>query len=106
MAFVTVPLGGGLGHCVEHLKSAGTQKRDLQVKSLNSLDITGRCARSNSQRNSKLIKNSYELYKRQRNICTSLRRKAIKTFFDKKSESENQREFWDTYQGKVRKLMT
>ena len=40
---------------------------------------------------------NYELYKRQRNICTSLRRKAIKTFFDKKSESENPREFWDTY---------
>ena len=59
MAFVTVPLGGGLGHCVEHLKSAGTQKRDLQVKSLNSLDIIGRCAQSNSQRNSKLIKNRF-----------------------------------------------
>ena len=40
---------------------------------------------------------NHELYKRQRNICTSLRRKAIKTFFDKKSESENPREFWDTY---------
>ena len=40
---------------------------------------------------------NYELYKRQRNICTSLRRKAIKTFFDKKSESENPREFWNTY---------
>ena len=40
---------------------------------------------------------NYELYKRQGNICTSLRRKAIKTFFDKKSESENPREFWDTY---------
>ena len=40
---------------------------------------------------------NYELYKRQRNICTSLRRKAIKTFFDNKSESENPREFWDTY---------
>ncbi|PFX12937.1 hypothetical protein AWC38_SpisGene23032 [Stylophora pistillata] len=30
---------------------------------------------------------NYELYKRQRNICTSLRRKAIKTFFDKKKDS-------------------
>jgi len=42
---------------------------------------------------------NYELYKRQRNKCTSLRWKAIKEHFKKKSESEreNLREFWDTY---------
>ena len=42
---------------------------------------------------------NYELYKRQRNKCTSLRRKAIKEHFKKKSERgrENPREFWHTY---------
>ena len=42
---------------------------------------------------------NYELYRRQRNKCASLRRKAIKEHFKKKSESgrENPREFWDTY---------
>ena len=42
---------------------------------------------------------NYELYKRQRNKCTSLRRKAIKEPFKKKSESgrENPREFWHTF---------
>lgn len=32
---------------------------------------------------------NYETYKKQRNLCTSLRRKAIKGYFEKKSESEN-----------------
>ena len=37
-------------------------------------------------------------YKIQRNICTSLRRKAIKENFVKKlSEPENRREFWNAY---------
>ena len=42
---------------------------------------------------------NYKLYKRQRNKCTSLRRKAIKKHFIKKLESgrENPREFWHTY---------
>ena len=41
---------------------------------------------------------NYEQYKRQRNKCTSLRRKAIREHFRRKSsESENPREFWSAY---------
>ena len=41
---------------------------------------------------------NYEQYKIQRNKCTSLRRKAIKQYFLKKStSSENPREFWKAY---------
>ena len=41
---------------------------------------------------------NYNQYKIQRNICTSLRRKAIKDHFVKKSsEPENPREFWNAY---------
>ena len=41
---------------------------------------------------------NYDHYKIQRNICTSLRRKAIKEHFMKKSsEPENPREFWNAY---------
>ena len=42
---------------------------------------------------------NYAAYKSQRNICTSLRREAIKDYFRKKSEEINQnpRQFWDTY---------
>ena len=38
-------------------------------------------------------------YKYQRNICTSLRRRAIKTYFRKISDEMNQdpRQFWNTY---------
>ena len=42
---------------------------------------------------------NYDHYKIQRNICTSLRRKAKKEHFVKKSfEPENPREFWNAYQ--------
>ena len=42
---------------------------------------------------------NYDHYKIQRNICTSLRRKAIKEHFVKKpSEPENPWEFWNAYQ--------
>ena len=41
---------------------------------------------------------NYEQYKRQRNKCTSLRRKAIREQFRRKSsEPENTREFWSAY---------
>ncbi|RMX36737.1 hypothetical protein pdam_00023181 [Pocillopora damicornis] len=41
---------------------------------------------------------NYDHYKIQRNICTSLRRLAIKEHFMKKSsETENPREFWNAY---------
>ena len=41
---------------------------------------------------------NYEAYKTQRNTCTSLRRKAIKRHFVKKStEPDNPREFWFTF---------
>ena len=41
---------------------------------------------------------NYDHYKIQRNICTSLRRKAIKEHFMKKSsEPENPWEFWNAY---------
>ena len=41
---------------------------------------------------------NYDHYKIQRNICISLRRKAIKEHFVKKSsEPENPREFWNAY---------
>ena len=41
---------------------------------------------------------NYDHYKIQCNICTSLRRKAIKEHFVKKlSEPENKREFWNSY---------
>ncbi|XP_066020921.1 uncharacterized protein [Pocillopora verrucosa] len=41
---------------------------------------------------------NYDHYKIQRNICTSLRRKAMKEHFIKKSsEPENPREFWNAY---------
>ncbi len=41
---------------------------------------------------------NYDQYKIQRNKCTSLRRKAIKEYFLKKStEPENPREFWNVY---------
>ncbi|XP_068735466.1 uncharacterized protein [Montipora capricornis] len=41
---------------------------------------------------------NYEQYKCQRNKCTSLRRKAIREDFRRKSlESENPREFWSAY---------
>ena len=42
---------------------------------------------------------NYAAYKSQRNICTSLRRKAIKEYFRKKSDEINQdpRQFWATY---------
>ena len=41
---------------------------------------------------------NYDHYKIQRNICTSLRRKAIKEHFVRKSsEPENPREFWNAY---------
>ena len=41
---------------------------------------------------------NYATYKAQRNKCTSLRRKAIKAYFQNKAEhSENPRDFWNTY---------
>lgn len=41
---------------------------------------------------------NYEQYKCQRNKCTSLRRKAIREHFRRKSsEPENPREFWSVY---------
>ena len=41
---------------------------------------------------------NYDQYKIQHNICTSLKRKAIKEHFVKKSsEPENPREFWNAY---------
>ena len=39
----------------------------------------------------------YALYKEQRNKCTSLRRKAIKAYFLRKSETANPNDFWNTY---------
>lgn len=38
---------------------------------------------------------NYATYKVQRNKCTSLRRKAIKNYFVKKTEADNPREFWN-----------
>ena len=42
---------------------------------------------------------NYAAYESQRNVCTSLRRKAIKEYFRKKSDEINQdpRQFWATY---------
>lgn len=42
---------------------------------------------------------NYELYRAQQNVCTSLRRKAIKQYFKRKSEEINQNphKFWNTY---------
>ena len=41
---------------------------------------------------------NYEAYKTQRNTCTSLRRKAIKQHFARKTaDTENPREFWSTF---------
>lgn len=40
---------------------------------------------------------NYASYKLQRNRCTSLRRKAIRYFFAKRSEAENRRDFWNVY---------
>ena len=42
---------------------------------------------------------NHAAYKYQRNICTSLRRRAIKTYFRKRSDEMNQdpRQFWNTY---------
>ena len=37
------------------------------------------------------------LYKEKRNKCTSLRRKAVKSYFLKKSETANSNDFWSTY---------
>ena len=56
-------------------------------------------ARENKEKFITVVKNeSYQLYKAQRNKCTSLRRKAIKGIFSKKAaKSENPREFWDAY---------
>jgi len=39
----------------------------------------------------------YASYKVQRNKCTSLRRKAIKNYFLKKTKADNPREFWNAY---------
>ena len=36
-------------------------------------------------------------YKKQRNKCTSIRRKAIKDHFKNKSETDNPRAFWEAY---------
>ena len=41
---------------------------------------------------------NYCKYKTQRNVCTRLRRKAIKDFFRKKNEENSPREFWNVYQ--------
>ena len=54
---------------------------------------------------------NYEAYKTQRNTCTSLRRKAIKQHFAKKTAgTENPHEFWSTFRPfcilKVSKPMT
>ena len=41
---------------------------------------------------------NYDLYKAQRNLCTSLRRKAIKKYFNNKVEgSQNPADFWKMY---------
>ena len=40
---------------------------------------------------------NYCKYKTQRNVCTRLRRKAIKDFFRKKNEENSPREFWNVY---------
>ena len=40
---------------------------------------------------------NYALYRKQRNKCTSLRRKAIKAYFLNKSETEKPNQFWNTY---------
>ena len=40
---------------------------------------------------------NYALHKKQRNKCTSLTRKAIKAYSLNKSETENLKEFWNTY---------
>ena len=41
---------------------------------------------------------NYDLYKAQRNLCTSLRRKAIKKYFHNKAEgSQNPTDFWKMY---------
>ncbi|RMX52224.1 hypothetical protein pdam_00007977 [Pocillopora damicornis] len=40
---------------------------------------------------------NYALYQKQRNKCTSLRRKVIKAYFLNKSETENLNEFWNSY---------
>ena len=40
---------------------------------------------------------NYCKYKAQRNVCTRLRRKAIKDFFRKKNVENSPREFWNVY---------
>ena len=40
---------------------------------------------------------NYALYRKQRNKCSSLRRKAIKAYFLNKSETEKPNQFWNTY---------
>ena len=40
---------------------------------------------------------NYAEYKKQRNKCTSIRRKAIKDHFKNKSETDNPRAFWEAY---------
>ena len=40
---------------------------------------------------------NYALYRKQRNKCTFLRRKAIKAYFLNKSETEKSNDFWNTY---------
>ena len=41
---------------------------------------------------------NYEAYKTKRNTCTSLRRKAIKQHFARKTaDTENPRKFWSTF---------
>ena len=46
-------------------------------------------------------------YKKQRNKCTSIRRKAIKDHFKNKSETDNPPAFWEAYRrGPVNKPMT
>ena len=40
---------------------------------------------------------NYALYRKQRNKCTSSRRKAIKAYFLNKSETEKSNAFWNTY---------
>ena len=39
----------------------------------------------------------YALYQKQRNKCTSSRRKVIRSYFLNKSETENLNEFWNSY---------
>ncbi len=49
---------------------------------------------------------NYAIYKAQRNKCTSLRRKAIKDYFLKKTEADNPREFWNAYRPSMRSRKT